>query len=403
MDRNGPGGFGGVAQTPKIRGRETSVAARSKSDDGKRDPASAIYVYAGIQVLYGRNFAFDLFDRFRKAVNDLQMDYRRQRYSTREPSRSETQENWRRSPTGPAPEMPSRFEPERTHTRPASAPLLQPKTQNAKRHDLVYRINRAEHGSTFKASGVVIVALDDTAELRNQETELNQCSPSLRWFNSLRVRMLLGLENRNRRVHRNDTVPAEDSLFWLHFQGKREPEDGDEPQQTALRELFEETAGVLAPYASEIRRQLWSTALPKLWDASSNYMLFVVVLPFADGGLEREFSRRVCTGLYRDVYQKAISWLDVADLNPAHDGKTCDAGGARPAPLYPYFWRCLRSRTMRSVLESCVATARAFEHSSRQPTTRTIVGRGLIGETDEQPIKQPGRTRARAFYSCGSV
>lgn len=167
----------------------------------------------------------------------------------------------------------------------------------------------------YKAAGVLVVARDPT---------------------TYRLMMLLGREDRTKRVGKHRTPLG---YFWLHFQGKRDDEDNSDPRITALRELDEETGGVLSKYSAHIRKQMFEQTTPKLWYKNSKYVLFVVNIPF-DRALPLHFDkveREKC----KDLWQDAIKWVPVTQLYRTVDAKKGMCWGL-DQPLYPFFCTLLR-------------------------------------------------------------
>ncbi len=194
----------------------------------------------------------------------------------------------------------------------------------------VYNVG-AQVRKIYKAAGVLLVARDPHTK---------------------RLMMLLGREDRTKRVGKHRTPLG---YFWLHFQGKRDDEDMDDPRVTALRELNEETGGVLGKYAKHIRTQIFEQTTPKLWYKNSKYVLFVVNIPF-DRGLPMQFDK-VERAKCKDLWQTAIRWVPVSHLYRTADAPRYTIARCQglDQPLYPFFCTLLRLPGTRRLIREMTA------------------------------------------------
>lgn len=176
----------------------------------------------------------------------------------------------------------------------------------------------------YKAAGVLIVARDPMSQ---------------------RLMMLLGREDRTKRVGKHRTPLG---YFWLHFQGKREVEDQDNPCTTAMRELVEETGGVLGKYHGHIRKQVYDHTTPKLWYKNSKYVLFVVNIPF-DRNIPHAFAQ-LEHSTCKDMWQTSLRWMPVRTLYRMSDAPKNTRVRVLSEPLYPFFCTLLRLQGTRRLI-----------------------------------------------------
>lgn len=87
-----------------------------------------------------------------------------------------------------------------------------------------------------------------------------------------RIYLLLGGEDRSRK--------GDGKEVWHHFGGKRDAETDSFPQDTAIRELHEETGGLLVEQLSSISQTLYNLHSFKFWLRSGKYVFFVVEVDY---------------------------------------------------------------------------------------------------------------------------
>lgn len=201
---------------------------------------------------------------------------------------------------------------------------------------------------TFKAAGVLVCGVDEVGE----------------WW------VLLGKEERTRQRG------ISEKEFWLHFSGKREPKDGDDPRATAMRELDEESGGVCAEFSSIIARQLYCDTLPKLWDEQSKYVLFCVTLPSLPRAWPDEFQRRRndpnSQHAFRETWQQELAWVSTRDiwLNDQHPKPSFiyHENRKRWEVMYPFLVILLRNKEVHHIMRfvQCQQTDESPEWKMRR-------------------------------------
>lgn len=184
-----------------------------------------------------------------------------------------------------------------------------------------------DHSLRYKAAGVLVLANEP--------------------FPRGRTLMLLGKENRNKNKRKTCYKP-----YWLHFSGRREEFDKGIPQETALRELHEETAGALSTYWPSIMKQVYDDDSIKVWDEASCYVLFVVYLPFPDLNIPTIFRTIKDTYHPAENYQTELGWVSYNQLVFDRNRKRCyiqETPNLR-VEVYPFFAIYLRTRCIRYCL-----------------------------------------------------
>lgn len=164
--------------------------------------------------------------------------------------------------------------------------------------------------------------------------------------------MLLGHEDRTKRVGRHQTPLG---YFWLHFQGKRDPEDQAHPGMTAYREFVEETGGVFSAYHEVIRKQIYDPSTPKVWCPTNRYVLYVIDVPY-NPRIPQHFTMAKHTRHIEDNYQLAMQWVCVYNLyqwirspNVQGDYTLNNTNNAQDR-LYPFFCTLLNLKATRKLV-----------------------------------------------------
>jgi hypothetical protein len=278
----------------------------------------------------------------------------------------------------------------------------------------------------YKAAGVLILSQSPVYEenaAKNSSTlhSSHLASPIIDFLQEHGLCLLLGLEQRGTRSATPSThASGAHHYYWLHFQGRREEADAADPATTALRELEEETAGALSQsMRRQIANQVRSPHRPKFWDAISNYIMYVVILPSTvlseSRALSDRFQQRLralasavtaCktsngAKIQEPVWQVRMDWIHPNLLiQEAGNDNTCHVTDPHPShgtahvpktyPMYPYFWRCLRSRQMIKVIRACLRY-KSYEtlHTQTRPVSSLVPPR-----PSAQPHHQPKRKRA---------
>jgi hypothetical protein len=106
---------------------------------------------------------------------------------------------------------------------------------------------------------------------------------------------------------------------WSDFGGKNEPQDSEKPLQTAIREFYEETCGIIMdPKALKIKMNNVQSVTFSNTLNNKQYYMYAIEIPY-NSFYRGVFRRTIMYLKYINVYKRTIEktdikWVDVQDV-----------------------------------------------------------------------------------------